>query len=430
MKRTLAIVLLVVVAAGGAYGLAVTEREASYRRFVEQGDAALARDDSFAAIEAFSVAISLKADSMAPYLKRGEAYRRRGEYEAALRDVRKAADLDRLAIHPRELLGDVHYRVALADGASAHMRFGLAVQSYREAVTLDDRAPRLQYKLGLAAYRAGQTALAIDALRQAIRLEPRFAEAHYVLGLCLRAGRRQDEAVRALERAVALSPALLAAREELSGLYGGVRRHDASLGHLEALAALQPSAARERSLAVGYARAGHADRAVSQLARAARRYPDDRETYVTLGRLWLERAESGDQVDLGKAIEALQSAAGGESGSKAMTLLGRALLAVGDAARAEQMLEQATLRFPVDPAAFRYLAEAAQRRGHMPAAHRALVDYAALTPHDGFDAPLLARLAEAYLQLGDPERARRAVDAALRKDPASGRALDVRARLR
>jgi tetratricopeptide (TPR) repeat protein len=429
VKRLFGIVLLVATASGVAYGLLVTQTESSYRGFVDEGDAALARDDSTAAIEAFSVAISLKSDSMAAHLKRGEAYRRRGEYEAAMRDLRRAADLDPLAIHPRELLGDVHYKIGLTDGRSAPVSFAKAVERYAQSVALDDRSARLQYKLGLASYRAGLTMKAIRALREAVNLEPRFAEAHYVLGICLREADQPEEAVRSLERAVALAPALLPVREELAELYEKLRRHEARLSHLEALAALQPSAARERALANGYSSAGNLDRAVGQLARAAQRYPDDRQTYVMLGRLWLQRATGGGRVEGAKALAALQSAAAGDSTSEAMTLLGRARLLAGDTARAEQALQQATQHFPIAPAAFLYLAEASQRRGHTAAAQRALIDYAALVPSSSLDASLLARIAEAHLQAGNREAARRVVGEALEKEPSNTAALTLKQRL-
>ena len=429
VKRLLGIVALVAVAGGATYGLVVTQRESSYRRFVEEGDAALARDDSYAAIEAFSVAISLKRDSMAAHLKRGEAYRRRGNYEAAERDLRQAAALDSLAIHPRELLGDVHYTIALTDGRFAPVSIAKAVEQYAETVALDDRSARLQYKLGLASYRAGQTAKGIQALREAIRIDPRFAEAHYVLGLCLRAAGRPDEAARSLERAVEFAPALLPAREELAEVHERQRRYEARLSHLEALAALQPSAARERALAAGYASAGNLERAIARLARAAQRYPDDRETYITLGRLWLQRAAAGGRIERGKAIEALQTAAAGDSSSEAMMLLGRARLLAGDFARAEQALQQATLRFPVTADAFLYLAEASQRRGHRTTADQALIDYDALVPESTMDATLLVRIAEAHLRRGDPTAARRAVHQALAKDPSNTTALELKKRL-
>lgn len=429
MKRLLGLSVLVVLAGGLVYGFIVTERERSYRAFVTQGDAALAKDDSYAAIEAFSVAISLKGDSMAAHLKRGEAYRRRREFEAALRDLRRAASLDPLAPLPRELLGDVHYGMAQLDGNGASGLFRRAVDSYREALALDDGSTRVQYKLGLASYRAGQLTNAIAALRTALRLEPRSAEAHYMLGVCLRAAQQPEEGVRSVERAVALAPAFLPAREELADAYARLGRNEDRLAHLEALLALNPTAERERALALGYARAGHLDRAVAQLGRAAQKYPDDAETYVALGRLWLGRAASGGRVELSKALEALQRRVSNDSSSEALTLLGRALFLAGDLARAEQTLTTASARFPVDPHAFLYLSQTAERRGQFERAQRALLDYAALVRPDAFDVPLLLKLAEAYIRDARLPEARRTLDTALQKEPANRSAIALQKRL-
>lgn len=430
MKRLAGIGILVALAAGLVYGLAVTAREASYRQFIERGDAALARDDSYAAIEALSAAIYLKRDSMAAHLKRGEAYRRRNEFDSALRDLRQAAALDPLSTHPRELLGDVLYAQALADARSATPLFLGAVQRYRECIDLDDSSARVQYKLGLASYRAGLLPAASQALDKAVRLDPRFAEAHYARGICLRATQRTAEAVAALERAVLLAPALLPAREELADYYAVLGRDEARLPHLEALVALQPGAARERALGLGYARAGHLDRAVSSLSHAVQRYPDDAATYVAVGRVWLERAASGGRIELSKALEALQGAVGNDSSSEALTLLGRALLMSGDTARAEQVLVQATTRFPVDPDAFRSLADAAERRGHLPVARRALLDYGTLVGIDALGPQLLARLGEVHMRGGDMDAARTAIEAALAKDPGNRLAQGLKGRLR
>ena len=431
MKRPLAIIFLTVLAAGLVYGVVVTRREASYWQFVERGDEALARDDSYAAMEALSVAIELKPGSMAAYLKRGEAYRRRSEYVAALRDLRQAAHLDPLSTYPRELLGDVHYARAMTIRGSAPGLFMRAVEHYQEFVALDDRSARAYYKLGLASYRAGQRPPAIAALRQATQLDPRFAEAHYALGVCLRATGSRQPALAALERAVALSPALLAAREELADFYTDIGRADAGLAHLEALAALQPSAVRARALGLAYARAGHLDRAVGQLSHALARYQDDAETYVAVGRVWLERASrGGGRVELSKALQALQGNVTNDSSSEALTLLGRALLMSGDVARAEQALERATVRFPVDLEAFRYLSDVAARRGRVNASGRALLEYAALVQHETLNANLLARIGEAYLRAGNVEAARAAVGHALTRDPANLSALNLKQRLR
>lgn len=429
MKRPLGAIVLAALAAGVVYGYVVTQRERSYREFMERGDAALARDDSYAAIEAFSVAIWNKADSMAAHLKRGEAYRRRGEFGEALRDLRRAADIDPGSPYPRELLGDVQYALAERERDFAPVRFARAVERYAECLQLDDSSARVQYKLGLSAYRAGQLPLAISALQAATRLDDRFAEAHYLLGVCLRARGQPRDAVQALQRAVRLSPAFLAAREELADVFGALGRQTERISQLNALLTLEPTAARERTLGVAYARAGQLDLAVTQLGRAVQKYPDDGALYLALGRLWLDRADAGDGVELKKALHALGSAVNNDSTSETLTLYGRALLRNGEVARAERTLQLAATRFPVDPDAFLYLADAASRLGRTAVAHQAWIDYGALVRVETLPTWVLVRLADAQVTAGRLVEARRTIESALEKDPSNARALRLLKRL-
>src|SRR5258708_34175644 len=94
MKRVLAGLFLLGLSAAGVYGYTLNERERTYRQKIADGDAALARDNTGAAIEAFSGAIALKDDSMIGYLKRGQTYRRRGECVAAIRNLRPPCATD------------------------------------------------------------------------------------------------------------------------------------------------------------------------------------------------------------------------------------------------------------------------------------------------------------------------------------------------
>jgi len=459
VKRVFAALLLVALGIVAVYGYYASRRERTYRRLVDMGDAALARDDTFAAIEAFSGAITWKTDSMVGYLKRGEAYRRRNELESALRDLRKASELDPLAPAPLELLGDVN---------AALGRYSRAAERYQKCVGLDDRSPRVLYKLALARYRDGQAASAVAPLRAAIVIDDRFAEAYYLLGLCLRETQHLDEALKALERSVAIAPAMLHAREELGDLYGRLGRRDDRLTQLEALLALDPGPSREVALGLAYAQGGQANRAVLTLGRAAERYPDDPYTYVALGRVWLETAQSThDRVALSKALGALEEAVGSDDSSEALTLFGRALLLAGDEELAERMLQQATEKLPADPLAFYYLGDAAERRGHDDVARRALLDYqvlqgdeqdaqrraafaarlgdlsarltdytAAMTWYQravdagGADASLLVRQADAQAHAGDIETARVTVAKALEKEPANRLARALQRRLK
>jgi tetratricopeptide (TPR) repeat protein len=204
---------------------------------------------------------------------------------------------------------------------------------------------------------------------------------------------------------------------------------------------------------------------VTTLARASERYPDQSYTYVALGRVWLEVAQAhGDRIALSKAIGALEGAVGGDDSSEALTLFGRALLLASDEETAERMFLDATEKKPVDPVAFAYLADAAERLGHFSVARQALLDYDALRGDTdarrrvaqttrladlslkmnepgaaaayflraagGTDATLLARAADAQLRNGDAAAARATLASALAQDPANAAAVALQRKLR
>jgi tetratricopeptide (TPR) repeat protein len=397
VKRAVVLAVLAGLVIAAAYGYSATRRERMFREYVARGEAALSRSDPSAAVADFSVSIALKPETMLGYLKRGEAYRQHGDLDAALKDLSQAARLDPASPRALELLGDVH----LAKG-----RFDRAVEHFQTSTTLDDRSPRVLYKLGLALQSASRADAAIAALKRALALQQQFPEAHYLLALCHRDLHQDQEARRALEAAIRMAPTLLAAREELAALHGRAGRVNSRIAQLEALVSIDPAPRRHVVLALALAAAGRIDRAVITLRAAIDRFPDDGAAYVALGQIWLDGAEADETgTDLQKALEALERAAGLEDSSEALTLLGRALLLSADQKLAEQLLQRATEKLPVENTAFLYLAEAAERNGRIERARRALLDYNALEgggPGDPRDARVCERIGNLSLRLDDP----------------------------
>ncbi len=418
MRRALLATLVVGLAVLGAVAYEAVARERDYQAALARGERALAEDQTFGAIEAYSGAVALRSDSMLAHLRRGEAYQRRGDLEAAVHDYRTAADLDATSVRPREDLGNVLYQL---------QRYQQAAEAFETALALDDGLSRIHFKLALARYRNGDVNAAIALLTRTSPANDMTAESYYLLGLCLRDAHRIADAQQAFERAVALSPPTFeAAREELADVFATRNRRADELDQLQALAIFDPEHVERRlAVALAQARAGKTESAVATLSTALDRTPDNPKVYEALGRVWLQIAEArDDRLALKKAIEALDRFGTDQrASSDALALYGRALLRDGQTERAEQMLQQATTRYPLDPSSFVQYATAAERLNHLDAARQALIDYGALAGDDAQSLARATRIAALSMRLNDPASAIRWLQKASDANPSDGKVL-------
>ena len=88
-----------------------------------------------------------------------------------------------------------------------------------------------------------------------------------------------------------------------------------------------------------------------------------------------------------------------------MTLYGRALLRNDQPEEAERVLQQATRRYPVDPAAFLAYASVAERQRHLDAARGALVEYGTLIVEEPDFAARARHIGTLSMRLNDPTTA-------------------------
>ncbi len=156
------------------------------------------------------------------------------------------------------------------------------------------------------------------------------------------------------------------------------------------------------------------------LGNALDRTPNQPLIFGALGRVWLERAQArDDRVDLSKALEALERVASSPGAtSELLTLYGRALIQDGEPDVAERVLQQATTRYPVEPTALVFYAQAAERQNHLDSARQALMDYESLTGDDSEFVAHARRIASLSLRLDDAETAVEWLQRALATNPA------------
>ena len=269
MKRRPGRVLLLLAVQSAAAGLRLHRQRAGERTLPAahrpRATRPWPRATPSAAIEAFSGAIALKPDSMVGYLKRGEAYRRRGRARRrAAGPAPRPPSSTRPPPRPLELLGDVNYAAA-----PLRSRRGRALSGVRRRSTT----------VAARALQAGARAL---PSRPARRGDRRAA-----------AGARARR--RGSPRRTTCSASASATRSSRGGA-GGARTRDRSCARrccrrakswpistarwdgptsgstqLEALRALDPGAvARASRSGLAYARAGQPDRAVLTLRQRRR----------------------------------------------------------------------------------------------------------------------------------------------------------------
>ena len=410
MWTRLAIALVVLgAAAGGALVIQRLNADREYQRLLTTGDRALAAGESYRAVEAFSGALAFRPNSMVAYLRRGEAYRAQRRDEEAIRDWREATRLAPDAPQPLIALGDL---------ADAQGDYGKAADWYGQAVErLKDDSPALLYRLALARFRSGAPGGAIAPLERAVARSDATAEAHYLLALLYRDTNAPGRAIQSLEAALTIDPALTPAREELADLYRAEGRPVDEMAQLQTLARDGQTA---RKIAIGQAelRRGHLDAAIGTLSEALRTAPNDSRVQLAIGRVYLARAErSRDPDAVQRAITSLETALGGTARrSEGLALYGRALFLANNYTESERILRDAVATSPVDPEAFAFLADAAERLGHDVIARDALVNLDVL---HGDTAPMAERL----------ERARRIGDLSLRSGDAKVAAQYLRAAL-
>lgn len=278
-----------------------------------------------------------------------------------------------------------------------------------KVVALNPEWPEARNNLGNTWRRLGQMDRAEACYRQALALNPSYAEAHSNLAYLLSTQGSYEEAAQHARRAIDLNPRLVDAYLNLADAEISRQRHDAALRALDMLGAFaseHPAALTARAKALR--QIAHTEEALAIARHAVALAPRNAEAHYTLA-LALQDLSLTDE-----ALLAYEQAATLPGAVAEAALVGRATLLI-EAGRQNEALaafEQALIRFPDSAQALAARAELRTFKANDP-------DIGTLEAYlaQGERRPLIDRIAahfalgKAYLDIKDPERAFRHLEA-------------------
>ena len=177
-------------------------------RFYQAGNVALADERFEIAAGYFRRALELRAEYPEAHRGLGDALRKQGAHEDAIKHYRQAVETQASLAHALETQGKLAeaakgYRTAGVD-LMEQGRYDEAANTFREAIRLDRRNAEAHSHLGDALQRKHEYGAAEAALRTAIDLDPTYSHAYTVLARLLIHLNRHDEALSLLSTCAAI----------------------------------------------------------------------------------------------------------------------------------------------------------------------------------------------------------------------------------
>ena len=325
-----------------------------------------------------------------------------------------------------------------------------AAESYRQALQLNPRDPKLHYNLSVALDRLGDFTAERKELERTVELDPNIAAAQNQLGWFALQDGRQAEAEMRFKKTLAIDPAFSEARSNLGVLYGQQSKTAEAaaqfrqtiksdptyapayfnLGLLlaqqgavaEAEQQFRAAIAVDSNYSDAYAalgmlqlKAGHPAEAVKNLQEVVRLEPASAQAHLNLGLALLDQSDQP-----GGCKEFSEAARLDPNLAVAHYRVGRCLFETGKYEDADKELETAIRLQPDLANALYYLAVTAKQEGQPERSTELLLRVVALQP-DNADAQYL--IGQDLEHSGDSSAAIQHWKAALRANPNHSQAL-------
>jgi tetratricopeptide (TPR) repeat protein len=337
-----------------------------------------------------------------------EMYRQKGMLPEAEDAARRAIAMDATLLSGWNNLGIVLQEAGKLDESRTCLE---------KVIALNPEWPEAQNNLGNTWRRLGRMDNAERCYRQALSLNPSYAEAHSNLAFLLSTQGSYDEAAQHARHAIDLNPRLVDAYLNLADLENSRQRHHEALrvlGMLDVFATEHPAALAARAKVLR--QIAHTEEALAIARRAVALAPRRADAHHTLAMVLQDLGLTDES-----SVEYEQAATSPGTVAEA-ALVGRASLLMEAGRRDEALVafEQVLARFPDS-------AQARAARSDLRRFSADDPDIAALEAclAQGARRSLVDRVAahfalgKAYLDIGDPERAFRHLEAGNRQKRAS-----------
>jgi superkiller protein 3 len=285
------------------------------------------------AIRQYRKAIEINPRYAEPHNLLGGALHAKGELDEAIREYRKA-----IAINPR--FYQAHYNL----GSSLHAKGepGEAIKEYRKAIDINPRSARAHYNLGNALHDMGKLGEAIKEYRKAIEIDPRHVSARCNLGLALHDVGKAEEAMKEYRKAIEIDPRLAEAHTNLGNALRGKEKLDEAIKEYRKAIAINPRLAEARhNLGLALHAKGELDEAIREYRRAIAINPRYAGAHHNLGLALHGKGEPDEAIKAYRQAVDINPKFG-----EAHARLGVTLLQVGQLVEARQALQKAKQHLP------------------------------------------------------------------------------------
>jgi tetratricopeptide (TPR) repeat protein len=190
----------------------------------------------------------------------------RGWLDEAIKEFKKAIDLDPQSAHAHDNLATVYSEKKL---------YRQALQEYLTALSLEPDSATAHYNLACFLATHGPD-MAVSEYKEAIQLDPEYPDAHLNLGLTYSDQGKTEEARAELEAAVALDAKDPFPRHELAALLMDESDYRGAIALLKEVVRLEPDGFEAHlDLGICYAQKGFYAEAERAYGRARELNPDD-----------------------------------------------------------------------------------------------------------------------------------------------------------